>query len=140
MMQNTLRHLCVLVLVLFFTLPLWAQQPLLTHSNNGKLQQSQHDIHDIHDRLAVRIVYTYDDSTGAVESRTLIGYNKYGNIKRMEIYSADERLLFTDTFRYRCNGQLRKRIQCSYDENGALIDKQTIRPKKKETTGSPSTK
>lgn len=107
---------------------LWAQQPLLTHSADGKLQQSQHDIYDSHDRLAVRIVYTYDDSTGAVESRTLTGYDRQGRIQRMEIYSADERLLFTDTYHYRRNGTLRKRVQCSYDENGQLIDKQTIKP------------
>lgn len=106
---------------------LWAQQPLLTHSADGKLQQSQHDIYDSHDRLAVRIVYTYDDSTGAVESRTLTGYDRQGRIQRMEIYSADERLLFTDTYHYRRNGTLRKRVQCSYDENGTLIDKQVIR-------------
>lgn len=107
---------------------LWAQQPLLTHSADGKLQQSQHDIYDSHDRLAVRIVYTYDDSTGAVESRSLTGYDRQGRIQRMEIYSADERLLFTDTYHYRRNGTLRKRVQCSYDENGQLIDKQTIKP------------
>lgn len=106
---------------------LWAQQPLLTHSADGKLQQSQHDIYDSHDRLAVRIVYTYDDSTGAVESRSLTGYDRQGRIQRMEIYSADERLLFTDTYHYRRNGTLRKRVQCSYDENGTLIDKQVIR-------------
>ena len=123
-----MRAFLLLGLSLLCATTLWAQQPLLTHSADGKLQQSQHDIYDSHDRLAVRIVYTYDDSTGAVESRTLTGYDRQGRIQRMEIYSADERLLFTDTYHYRRNGTLRKRVQCSYDENGQLIDKQTIKP------------
>lgn len=122
-----MRAFLLLGLSLLCATTLWAQQPLLTHSADGKLQQSQHDIYDSHDRLAVRIVYTYDDSTGAVESRTLTGYDRQGRIQRMEIYSADERLLFTDTYHYRRNGTLRKRVQCSYDENGTLIDKQVIR-------------
>ena len=122
-----MRAFLLLGLSLLCATTLWAQQPLLTHSADGKLQQSQHDIYDSHDRLAVRIVYTYDDSTGAVESRTLTGYDRQGRIQRMEIYSADERLLFTDTYHYRRNGTLRKRVQCSYDENGTLIDKQIIR-------------
>ena len=123
-----MRAFLLLGLSLLCATTLWAQQPLLTHSADGKLQQSQHDIYDSHDRLAVRIVYTYDDSTGAVESRSLTGYDRQGRIQRMEIYSADERLLFTDTYHYRRNGTLRKRVQCSYDENGQLIDKQTIKP------------
>lgn len=123
-----MRAFLLLSFSLLCATTLWAQQPLLTHSADGKLQQSQHDIYDSHDRLAVRIVYTYDDSTGAVESRTLTGYDRQGRIQRMEIYSADERLLFTDTYHYRRNGTLRKRVQCSYDENGQLIDKQTIKP------------
>lgn len=123
-----MRAYLLLGLSLLYTATLWAQQPLLTRSADGKLQQSQHDIYDSHDRLAVRIVYNYDDSTGAVESRTLTGYDRQGRIQRVEIYSADERLLFTDTYHYRCNGTLRKRVQCSYDDNGNLIDKTTIRP------------
>ena len=123
-----MRAFLLLSFSLLCATTLWAQQPLLTHSADGKLQQSQHDIYDSHDRLAVRIVYTYDDSTGAVESRSLTGYDRQGRIQRMEIYSADERLLFTDTYHYRRNGTLRKRVQCSYDENGQLIDKQTIKP------------
>ncbi len=123
-----MRAFLLLGLSLLCATTLWAQQPLLTHSADGKLQQSQHDIYDSHDRLAVRIVYTYDDSTGAVESRSLTGYDRQGRIQRVEIYSADERLLFTDTYHYRRNGTLRKRVQCSYDENGQLIDKQTIKP------------
>ena len=126
-MRHLLRYLVSLLPALLVTLPLWAQQPQLIRSDDGKLQQSQHDIYDSHDRLAVRIVYTYDDSTGAVESRTLTGYDRQGRIQRVEIYSADERLLFTDTYHYRRNGTLRKRVQCSYDENGTLIDKQVIR-------------
>lgn len=123
-----MRAFLLLSFSLLCATTLWAQQPLLTHSADGKLQQSQHDIYDSHDRLAVRIVYTYDDSTGAVESRSLTGYDRQGRIQRMEIYSADERLLYTDTYHYRRNGTLRKRVQCSYDENGQLIDKQTIKP------------
>ncbi len=123
-----MRAFLLLSFSLLCATTLWAQQPLLTHSADGKLQQSQHDIYDSHDRLAVRIVYTYDDSTGAVESRSLTGYDRQGRIQRVEIYSADERLLFTDTYHYRRNGTLRKRVQCSYDENGQLIDKQTIKP------------
>ncbi|MBQ7710548.1 MAG: hypothetical protein IJT39_01820 [Bacteroidales bacterium] len=123
-----MRAFLLLGLSLLCAITLWAQQPLLTHSADGKLQQSQHDIYDSHDRLAVRIVYTYDDSTGAVESRSLTGYDRQGRIQRVEVYSADERLLFTDTYHYRRNGTLRKRVQCSYDENGQLIDKQTIKP------------
>ncbi len=123
-----MRAFLLLGLSLLCAITLWAQQPLLTHSADGKLQQSQHDIYDSHDRLAVRIVYTYDDSTGAVETRTLTGYDRQGRIQRVEVYSADERLLFTDTYHYRRNGTLRKRVQCSYDENGQLIDKQTIKP------------
>ena len=123
-----MRAFLLLSFSLLCATTLWAQQPLLTHSADGKLQQSQHDIYDSHDRLAVRIVYTYDDSTGAVESRSLTGYDRQGRIQRMEIYSADERLLFSDTYHYRRNGTLRKRVQCSYDENGQLIDKQTIKP------------
>jgi len=126
-MSRPLRHLTSFALALLATVTLWAQQPQLTRSEAGKLQQSQHDIYDSHDRLAVRIVYTYDDSTGAVESRTLIGYDQQGRVKRMEVYSADERLLFSDTYRYRRNGQLRKRVQCSYDDNGNLIEKQVIK-------------
>lgn len=122
-----MRAFLLLSFSLLCATTLWAQQPLLTHSADGKLQQSQHDIYDSHDRLAVRIVYSYDDSTGAVETRTLTGYDRQGRIQRMEIYSADERLLFTDTYHYRRNGTLRKRVQCSYDENGTLIDKQVIR-------------
>ena len=61
-----MRAFLLLGLSLLCATTLWAQQPLLTHSADGKLQQSQHDIYDSHDRLAVRIVYTYDDSTGAV--------------------------------------------------------------------------
>lgn len=123
-----MRAFLLLSFSLLCATTLWAQQPLLTHSADGKLQQSQHDIYDSHDRLAVRIVYTYDDSTGAVESRSLTGYDRQGRIQRVEVYSADERLLFTDTYHYRRNGTLRKRVQCSYDENGQLIDKQTIKP------------
>ena len=123
-----MRAFLLLGLSLLCAITLWAQQPLLTHSADGKLQQSQHDIYDSHDRLAVRIVYTYDDSTGAVETRTLTGYDRQGRIQRVEVYSADERLLFSDTYHYRRNGTLRKRVQCSYDENGQLIDKQTIKP------------
>ena len=122
-----MRAFLLLGLSLLCATTLWAQQPLLTHSADGKLQQSQHDIYDNHDRLAVRIVYSYDDSTGAVENRTLTGYDRKGRMKRMEIYSADDRLLFTDTYYYRRNGKLRKRVQCNYDENGTLIDKQVIR-------------
>lgn len=122
-----MRAFLLLGLSLLCAITLWAQQPLLTHSADGKLQQSQHDIYDSHDRLAVRIVYTYDDSTGAVETRTLTGYDRQGRIQRVEVYSADERLLFTDTYHYRRNGTLRKRVQCSYDDNGTLIDKQVIR-------------
>lgn len=122
-----MRAFLLLSFSLLCSTTLWAQQPLLTHSADGKLQQSQHDIYDSHDRLAVRIVYSYDDSTGAVETRTLTGYDRQGRIQRMEIYSADERLLFSDTYHYRRNGTLRKRVQCSYDENGTLIDKQVIR-------------
>ena len=123
-----MRAFLLLGLSLLCAITLWAQQPLLTHSADGKLQQSQHDIYDSHDRLAVRIVYTYDDSTGAVETRTLTGYDRQGRIQRVEVYSADERLLFSDTYHYRRNGTLRKRVQCSYDENGQLIDKQTLKP------------
>lgn len=123
-----MRRIILLALSTLLVSTLWAQEPLLTRSADGHLQQSQHDIYDSYDRLAVRIVYTYDDSTGAVESRTLTGYDRHGRIQRMEIYSADERLLFTDVYHYRKNGQLRKRVQCSYDENGQLIDKLTIRP------------
>lgn len=123
-----MRAFLLLGLSLLCATTLWAQQPLLTHSADGKLQLSQHDIYDSHDRLAVRIVYTYDDSTGAVETRTLTGYDRQGRIQRVEVYSADERLLFSDTYHYRRNGTLRKRVQCSYDENGQLIDKQTLKP------------
>lgn len=127
-MRHWSRHLTFLALALLATLNLWGQQPLLTHAADGSLQQSQHDIYDSHGRLAVRIVYTYDDSTGAVESRSLTGYDTQGRVRRIEIYSADDRLLFSDTFQYRRNGQLRRRVQRTYDDNGSLIDKQVIRP------------
>lgn len=127
-MRHMLRHLTVFTLTLMVSVGLHAQQPMLTHRADGRLQQSQHDIYDSHDRLAVRIVYTYDDSTGVVETRTLTGYDRQGRINRIEIYSADDRLLFSDTFRYRHNGQVRRRIQRTYDDNGTLTDKQVIRP------------
>ncbi|KWW31980.1 MAG: hypothetical protein AUK63_76 [bacterium P3] len=123
-----MRHLLILGFYISACIFLRAQEPQLTHSADGKLQQSRHDIYDSRNRLAVRIVYTYDDSTGAVETRTLTGYDRHGRVQRMEIYSADERLLFSDTYRYRRNGQLRRRIQRSYDDNGRLIDRTTIRP------------
>ena len=105
----------------------WAQEPVLKHNADGRLASSRHDIYDSHDRLKVQIEYTYNDSTGAVETRTLTGYDKKGRKSRTEIYSADDLLLFSDTFHYSRDGRLRYRIQKSYDENGVLIEKLKIK-------------
>ena len=122
-----MRHL-ILILPLLFSFVSKAQEPRLTRAADGRLSQSQHDIYDSHDRIAVSVIYEYDDSTGAVTTRTLRGYDRQGRVQRIEIYSADERLLFTETYHYRRNGHLRKRVQCTYDDDGVLIDKSIIKP------------
>ena len=113
----------ILLLMLLAATATQAQQPKLKYNSSGRLKQSQHDVYDNHDRLAASIVYTYDDSTGIVETRTLTGYNKKGHIRRVEVYSADDVLLFSDTYHYTLGGRLRHRIQKSFDENGTLIEK-----------------
>lgn len=93
-----------------------AQQPQFQYDSTGRLLRSIHEVYDDHDRLAVAIIYDYNDTSGAVETRTLKGYDKQGRLIRTEIYSDDERLLFTDDIYYCPDGTIRKRKQRNYEE------------------------
>lgn len=106
--------------------PAKAQQPLLKYNAQGRLVASSHEVYDDKDRLAVVVTYTYNDSTGAVETRMLTGYDPEGRISRTEIYSPDDILLFSDDYTYDRKGRLKRRVQKSFDENGTLIDKTTL--------------
>lgn len=83
----------------------------------AQVASSQHDVYDSHDRLAVRIVYTYTDS-GIVDTRTLKQYDKQGRVTREETYTADEYLIFVQDYRYDKKGRRTRTTQTSYDDNG----------------------
>lgn len=83
----------------------------------AQVASSQHDVYDNHDRLAVRIVYTYTDS-GIVDTRTLKQYDKQGRVTREETYTADEYLIFVQDHKYDRQGRLVRTTQTSYDDNG----------------------
>ena len=116
----------LLAVMLIQHAPAHAQQPLLKYNSQGRLVASSHEVYDDKDRLAVVVTYTYNDSTGAVETRMLTGYDNNGRISRTEIYSPDDILLFSDDYTYTRRGTLKKRVQKTFDENGVLIDKTTL--------------
>lgn len=119
----------VLLAVMLFQHPsAKAQQPLLKYSAEGRLVASTHEVYDADGHLAVVVTYTYNDTTGAVETRMLTGYDKQGRIQRTEIYTPDDILLFSDDYTYDRKGRLKKRVQQNFDENGNLLDKTTIKP------------
>lgn len=76
---------------------------------------SQHRVYDDADRLAVLITYTYDTS-GVVETRQLQSFDRQGRLTRTELYTADEHLLFTEQITYDRNGNRKRCIQTTYDE------------------------
>lgn len=99
------RALLLLVLSSYFVLPMQAQVS----------RTSQHRVYDDADRLAVLITYTYDTS-GVVETRQLQSFDRQGRLTRTELYTADEHLLFTEQITYDRNGNRKRCIQTTYDE------------------------
>lgn len=117
------RLICLAALLCMLTTA-WAQlsfspnEPIVTYKANGKLDLSYHPIYDNKGVLKVCIIYQYNDSTGAVETRTLNAYNNKKQIIRTEQYSVDELTLLIEDFKYDKKGRLKRRIQKLYDDYG----------------------
>ena len=113
MRRLTLFGLYFLVL----TLSLSAQELGVQYDEQGRVVSSSHAVVDANDRLAVLITYTYD-STGVVETRALKSYDRQGRPMRLEVYSVDEYLLYTEDNCYDRHGNRTRCTQTTYDEDG----------------------
>lgn len=121
------RILFFLVMAVSLSAMAQEQTSNVQRDDEGNILSSTHGVFDSHDRLAVLITYSYDDQ-GVVYTRTLQSYDNQGRPVRIEIYSADEYLLFTENIRYDRQGRRSKEVQVSYDENG-IPEKNTLQYK-----------
>lgn len=81
---------------------------------SSRLLRTFHYIYDREGRRAAAVVYSYGDSS-FVETRTLEQYDSHGRLLKRYQYTADEMLIFKETYSYNRRGDLRKRVQISYE-------------------------
>ncbi|MCR4828567.1 MAG: hypothetical protein K5864_03790 [Bacteroidales bacterium] len=84
----------------------------------GQLVSSVHYIYAADARLLQTVAYGYGSDTAIVTTRTVSKYNKKERLTKVEQYSADELLLMKEQYKYDKHGNLTRRTQTFYSEEG----------------------
>ncbi len=84
----------------------------------GRLAISAHYIYAEGGNLVQHIEYTYDPDSNVVSKRTVYSYDKHERLVKMEQYTADELLLCSEKRKYDRRGNLVKRTQVFYSDEG----------------------
>lgn len=132
-----MKHLLSRLLI-FKVIPFWvllfssysafSQSPKLTHDESGRLTSSTHDVYNHEGMLAVSFEYTYNEQ-GVVETRTIIGYDKYERHLSTHTYTCDDELIWYELYRYDRHGNLTKRTQVLYEGGETIKNVYTYRYK-----------
>ena len=83
----------------------------------GELYSTTHCIYAEGGNLVQSIEYTYHADSGMVTRRTVSYYDKRERLKKVEQYTADELLLWSEKRKYDRHGNLEKRTQTFFSDN-----------------------
>lgn len=84
----------------------------------GQLVSSVHYIYAAGGRLLQTVAYGYGRDTAIVATRTVSYYKKKERLTKVEQYSADELLLMKEQYKYDKHGNMTRRTQTFYGDDG----------------------
>lgn len=90
---------------------------LTVRDQKGRVGSSEHFIYAESGNLAMTVEYTYSAINGIVEHRTVSTYDKQDRLTRVEQYTADELLLYTEVLKYDRQGNLKSRVRTFYNDD-----------------------
>lgn len=91
---------------------------LRQYDRQGRLYTTTHCIYAAGGYLTQTVEYAYDASSGGVTKRTVSLYDKHSRLVTVEQYSADELLLWSEKRAYDRRGNLKRRVQTFYGDDG----------------------